>query len=185
MNDASEELNEKEILEDRHDLHEILRQAKIAYDAHETIHCPYFEGPVTLNADGFNHLTHKSNRQPRNVNEQKLKLRLLKRALRVIRKAGTLQEYRRGMESYGKQGRDGFTKMKQVEYWAFHDIVGEKRPFLIRVIVRRVGDGKHHFWSVMPHGKSTGRNSTRRESLTSRHQKSRVPAAPLVYLSSA
>lgn len=57
------------------------------------------------------------------------------------------------MEAFGTAGRDGFKKMKHVEYWAFHDIVGEKRRFLIRVIVRRVGDGKLHFWSVMPHGK--------------------------------
>src|SRR3989344_7940556 len=76
-----------------------------------------------------------------------------KKALRVIRKTGTLQEYRRNMEAFGKSGKDGFTKMKQIEYWAFHDIVGEKKQFLIRVIVRRIGDGKIHFWSVMPHGK--------------------------------
>lgn len=145
--------DESELLDDRYDLHDIIRDAKALYLSQESIHCPYFEGPVTLNADGFYHLTHKPNRLPRNVNEQKLKLRLLKKALRVIRKAGTLQEYRMGMEKFGKAAKDGFTKMKNVEYWAFHDIVGEKKRFLIRVIVRRVGDGKRHFWSVMPHGK--------------------------------
>ena len=90
---------------------------------------------------------------PRNVSEQKLKLRLLKKALRVIRRAGTVQEYRKHLEPVGHKGHDGSTKMKHVEYWAFHDIVGEKKRFLIRVIIRRVGDGKIHFWSVMPHGK--------------------------------
>lgn len=136
-----------------YDLHEMLREAKMVYEKQETIHCPYFEGFVTLNADGFVHLTYKSNRKPRNVNEQKLKLRLLKKALRVIRKAGTVQEYRRGMEKFGKPAKDGFTKMKIIEYWAFHDIVGEQKRFLMRVIVRKIGDGKVHFWSVMPHGK--------------------------------
>src|SRR3989344_4936413 len=147
------EKDENEILTDHHDLHGILSEAKAAYEARQTIHCPYFNNDVALTSDGFNHLTHKPNRQPRNVNEQKLKLRLLKKALRVIRKTGTLQEYRRNMEAFGKSGKDGFTKMKQIEYWAFHDIVGEKKRFLIRVIVRRIGDGKIHFWSVMPHGK--------------------------------
>ena len=142
-----------DILEDQHDLHEIIRQAKSAYDAQEIIHCPFFEGPVTLSADGFYHLTNKPNRQPRNVNEQKLKLRLLKKALRIIRKTGTIQEYRCNMEKFGGPAKDGFTKMKQVEHWAFHHIVGEKKQFLIRVIVRRIGDGKIHFWSVMPHGR--------------------------------
>ncbi len=142
-----------DILGDHHDLHEILRQGRIVYEAQETIHCPFFEGPVALTSDGFNHLTHKPNRAPRNVNEQKLKLRLLKKALRIIRKAGTVQEYRKGMETFGLPAKDGFTKMKQIQYWAFHDIVGEKKQFLLRVIVRRVGDGKIHFWSVMPHGR--------------------------------
>ena len=147
------ENRDSDILADHHDLREIIRQAKSAYSAQETILCPFFEGPVALTADGFNHLTHKPNRHPRNVNEQKFKLRLLKKALRVIRKTGTLQEYRREMIKFGEPAKDGFTKMKQVEYWAFHHIVGEKKQFLIRVIVRRIGDGKIHFWSVMPHGR--------------------------------
>ena len=57
------------------------------------------------------------------------------------------------IEKFGKLAKDGFTKTKNVEYWAFHDIVGEKKRFLLRVIIRRIGDGKLHFWSVMPHGK--------------------------------
>jgi hypothetical protein len=142
-----------EILDDHHDLHEILREARTTYSAHETIRCPFFDGPIALTSDGFNHLTHKTNRTPRNVNEQKLKLRLLKRGLKIIRKAGTVQEYRKGVEKIGAPAKDGFTKMKHIEYWAFHDIVGEKKQFLLRVIVRRVGDGKLHFWSVMPQGK--------------------------------
>ena len=83
--------HESDLLPDYDDLREVIQQAKDLYGKQEFIHCPYFEGPVTLNADGFAHLTHKSNRQPRNVNEQKLKLRLLKKALRIIRKAGTVQ----------------------------------------------------------------------------------------------
>jgi len=70
-------------------------------------------------------------------------------AIRVIKKAGTIQEYRETLAPFGKKGRDGFTKTKHVEYWAFIAIVGED-PIKIRVIVRRVGDGKIIFWSVMP-----------------------------------
>ena len=73
--------------------------------------------------------------------------------MRIIRKAGTVQEYRRGMEKFGEPSKEGFTKMKRVEYWAFHHIVGEKKKFLVRVVVRLIGDGKIHFWSVMPHGR--------------------------------
>ncbi len=149
-----EERNTEEIIDaPATTLHEEVAEVKTLYERQQAIRCPYFESEVTLNADGFNHLLYKPNRLPRNVSEQLLKLRLLKKALRIIKKAGTLQEYRVRFEKVGRPGKDGFTKTKQVEYWAFHDIVGEQKRFLVRVILRRVGDGKITFWSVMPHGK--------------------------------
>ncbi|MEK7586720.1 MAG: hypothetical protein AAB453_02520 [Patescibacteria group bacterium] len=135
------------------DLHDLIVKSRELYQIKNEIPCPFFSGVVILNSDGFNHLLYKANRLPRNVSEQRLKLNLLKRALAVIQKAGTLQEYRIRLEKIGQMGKDGFTKAKNVEYWAFHDLFGKERKFLIRVIVRRVGDGKIHFWSVMPHGK--------------------------------
>jgi len=135
------------------ELHELIEASSKLYKTQGEIQCPYFNGKITLNADGFNHLLYKPNRLPRNVEEQRLKLRLLKKALKIIKKAGTLQEYRLRIEKVGKPARDGFIKTKQVEYWAFHDIVGELKKFMVRVILRRVGDGKIIFWSVMPHGK--------------------------------
>jgi len=135
------------------ELHETIEKAKHLYEREATIWCPYFSAPVTLNADGFNHLQYKANRQPRIVAEQLLKLRLLKKALLIIRKAGTLQEYRRLVETVGKRNRDGFFKTKEVEYWGFHAIVGSEKQIKIVVVIRRVGDGKIIFWSVLPHRK--------------------------------
>jgi ribosomal protein L28 len=135
------------------DLPELIQEAKHVYESQGALRCPFFGASVILNSDGFNHLLYKPNRMPRNVEEQKIKLRLLKKGLRIIQKAGTVQEYRIRIEKFGKPARDGFTKTKKVEYWAFHDIVGENKRFLMRVIVRRIGDGAYHFWSVMPHGK--------------------------------
>ena len=95
----------------------------------------------------------KPNRQPRNIREQRLKLRLLKPALQILKAAGTLQEYRVRLEKVGDAGKDGLHKTKNVEYWGFHDIKGDgAAKILLRVIVRRIGDGKFHFWSVMPIG---------------------------------
>jgi hypothetical protein len=135
------------------DLHDYISAAKKVYQRKPTIKCPFFSEPITLNSDGFNHLLYKPNRQPRNVTEQKLKLRILKKGLNIIKRAGTVQEHRLRIEKVGKPAKDGFTKTKDIQYWAFHDIVGEKKRFLMRVILRRIGDGKVHFWSVMPHGK--------------------------------
>ncbi|MCX6786582.1 MAG: hypothetical protein NTU85_02060 [Candidatus Kaiserbacteria bacterium] len=135
------------------DHHKLIEISRKLYDATPEILCPYFKSNVSLTSDGFNHLLHKPNRQPRNIQEQKLKLRLLKHGLAIISNTGTLQEYRTTLEKYGTPGRDGFSKTKQVEYWGFHNIVGKEPMILIRIIIRRIGDGKLHFWSVMPIGK--------------------------------
>ncbi|TSD03072.1 MAG: hypothetical protein Athens071416_332 [Parcubacteria group bacterium Athens0714_16] len=149
MRNEEQNINDEENIE----LHELIEKLRLIYESKKEIRCPFFDSFITLNSDGFNHLLHKPNRQPRNVEEQKLKLKLLKRGLEIIKKTGTVQEYRMRIEKFGKPAKDGFTKTKNVEYWAFHDIVGEKKRFLLRVIIRRIGDGKLHFWSVMPHGK--------------------------------
>jgi hypothetical protein len=42
--------------------------------------------------------------------------------------------------------------MKLVEWWGFIAIFIEQ-DIKVRVIVRRVGNGNYHFWSVMPYSK--------------------------------
>jgi len=135
------------------DFHKLIQTSRELYDATPEILCPYFKSSISLTSDGFNHLLHKSNRQPRNVQEQRLKLKSLKPALHILSNAGTVQEYRTTLEKWGGPGKDGFSKTKQVEYWGFHDIIGKDPMILMRVIVRKIGDGKLHFWSVMPIGK--------------------------------
>lgn len=139
--------------ESEKELHSLIEEVRVIFEKQKVVHSPFFEADITLNSDGLNHLLHKPNRMPRVIAEQKLKLRLVKKALKILKKAGTVQENRIKYEKYGKPGKDGLTKTKAVEYWAFHDIVGEKKRFIIRVIVRRVGDGNLVFWSVMPNGK--------------------------------
>jgi len=133
--------------------HDLLKSSRELYDATPEIFCPYFKSNVVLTSDGFNHLLNKPNRQPRNIKEQRLKLRLLKLGLHILGNAGTVQEYRTTLEKWGEPKKDGFSKTKQVEYWGFHDILGKNPMILIRIIVRKIGDGKLHFWSVMPIGK--------------------------------
>ncbi|MFA6999534.1 MAG: hypothetical protein WC241_00270 [Candidatus Paceibacterota bacterium] len=138
------EVNDEENLK----LKECLEKAKIIYERNKEICCPYFQNKITLNSDGFNHLQNKPNRMPRNVNEQIFKLTLLKKALDILPKCGTLQEYRELLEKSGKSDRSGFYQMKKVQYWGFHAILNNKK-LKIKVILRQVGDGKITFWSVM------------------------------------
>lgn len=138
----------------------LLKEARYVYENTKRVPCPYFKELVLLTSDGFNHLLNKQNRQPRTILEQRLKLRLLKKAVHVISVAGTLQEYRSNLETVRSK------KNRYVQYWAFHDIVGETNRFLIRTIVRKVGDGPYHFWSVMPMGK-VGKRKLHREGIES------------------
>jgi hypothetical protein len=129
-----------------------ITKARQVYPLQGIINCPYL-GPVTLTSEGFNHLQNKRNKEPRNISEQILKLNLLPKALEVIKKSGTLQEYRVQLEKFGGKGKDVLSKTKRVEYWGFHSIFGEQKDKKIVVVIRRVGDGKITFWSVLPHRK--------------------------------
>jgi len=118
------------------------------YDKQKDIYNPYLESQIIFNSDGFHHLQF-STRRERNKKEQILKFNLLPLAIKVIKKSGTLQEYRKGLIAVGKKAKDGFTKMKEVQYWGFSAIIGNPQ-IKIRVILRRIGNGNIIFWSVLP-----------------------------------
>lgn len=127
-------------------------KARQLFEKQRAIHNPYFGMDIVLNSDGFHHLQFSARRE-RSKEEQKLKFSLLPLAFDVIRKSGTIQEYRKTLIPIGKRhSRDGSVKMKTVEYWGLVAIVGS-RPIRIRAILRRVGDGNITFWSVMLHSK--------------------------------
>lgn len=129
-------------------------KTRAIYDAQKSILNPYLESEVVFNSDGFHHLQFSARRE-RNKKEQLLKFSLLPLAIGVIKKSGTLQEYRKDMVAVGKKANDGFRKTKEVQYWGFVAIVGEQK-IKIRVILRKIGDGNVVFWSVMPDSKLKG-----------------------------
>ncbi|MFA6554362.1 MAG: hypothetical protein WCS89_02525 [Candidatus Paceibacterota bacterium] len=127
-------------------------KAREIYSAQNEIYNPYFKTKIILNSDGFHHLQFSA-RVERNKKEQLLKFSLLPLGLDVIRKSGTIQEYRKLLTPIGKPSPlNNSIPMKEVEYWGFAAITG-KSNIKIRVIVRRVGDGNIIFWSVMPNSK--------------------------------
>jgi len=131
----------------RHGYEGLRAQTKEIFERNSLIHCPYFGTDVVLNAEGLHHLRYSAERE-RTKPEQMLKFRLLPLALDVIRKSGTVQEYRKIWQAIGKKGADGMRVAKEVEYWGLVAIVGP-RPDKIRVILRRVGNGNITFWSVI------------------------------------
>jgi len=136
-------------------------EAETLYKHRANIPCPYFgSGEVTLNSDGFNHLLFKPNRAARNRSVSMLKFSLLPLALKVIKKSGTLQEYRTAFIPVGSPSAHGAQSMRAVQYFGFCAIIGEDHRTRIKVILRQVGAGHVHFWSVMPNAKP-GKNGDR------------------------
>lgn len=125
-------------------------KAEEFYNKKKAIFCPYFNKEVILNSDGFNHLVFKPNRRPRNPKEQVLKFSLLPLAFAIIKKSGTIQEFRKLWVPVTKKSKhDGLRKTKEIHYWGLIAIVGEEK-IKIRTILRSVGNGPIIFWSVMP-----------------------------------
>ncbi len=122
-------------------------KAKAIFTSQKSTYNPYLKSQVIFNSDGFHHLQFSARRE-RNKQEQLLKFSLLPLAIEVVRCSGTLQEYRKGLTAAYK-GKDGFSRMKETEYWGFVAIIGKAR-IKIRVVLRRVGDGNITFWSTMP-----------------------------------
>jgi hypothetical protein len=113
------------------------------------VYCPYFKTDIILNSDGFHHLQFSS-RQERDKRAQLLRFSLLPLAFEIIKKSGTVQEYRKLLSPVGSPSpRDGSIQMKEIEYWGFVAIVGENK-LKVRTVLRRIGDGNITFWSVMP-----------------------------------
>lgn len=133
---------------DEHGFLQRKEKAKAPFDAQGAIYCPFFGKKVVLNSDGFHHLQFSS-RSERNKKEQLLKFDLLPLALEVIRRAGTVQEYRDFLLEIGKKSARGEMRMKRSQFWGFDALVGEN-AVKIRTVIRQVGDGNVTFWSVMP-----------------------------------
>lgn len=117
----------------------------------KSIFCPYFEDKVVFNSDGFYHLRYSCRRE-RKKEEQLLKFELFPLAIKIIKKSGTLQEYRTDFIKVGKKSKDGLFSVKRIEYWGFEAICGNNKDIKVRVILRRIGDGNIIFWSIMPCG---------------------------------
>ncbi len=113
------------------------KQIKSIFNKVGVIACPAFGGDkIYFNAKGANHLIYKGNRRQRSANRIKTNIRLLPRAVKLLKLATFWQE-----ESQYDAGN------KVYKFWAFEAVVDQRR---IKVIVRQVGKGRKHFWSVIP-----------------------------------
>lgn len=113
------------------------------------VRCPALgDGLVYFTAEGFNHLLYKNKRNARSREHQITKFKLLPKALHLIKTTTTHQEYD---ESLITIRRKKFKKMQEetvvAKYWGLIAIMD---GFRVKVIIRQIGHGQKHFWSVIP-----------------------------------
>lgn len=112
-------------------------QIRFLFKKTKQVFCPAFNNEsVIFNAKGVNHLLYKGNRSERDLSRVQMNIQLLPGAIKVLRSMPYFQE-----ESFYEEGG------KVYRFWAFEAVVDNRR---IKAIVRQVGNGKKHFWSVIP-----------------------------------
>lgn len=120
------------------------------YEAHPMIHNPFFEADILLGPEGFTHLQ-ISAQGARTKEEQMERFALLPLALQILQTTTTLQRYRKRKPTLHPQGETRPLKeRKMVQWWCFSALF-LNRSLEVKVVVRKVGDGGLHFWSVMAH----------------------------------
>ena len=112
-------------------------QIKKLFNQYKEIVCPAFlDEKIVFNAKGINHLIYKGNRSRREESRILANIRLLPRAVKMLLVMPLWQEE----NSYTKDG-------VLYKFWCFEAVVDDRR---IKAIVRQVGNGRKHFWSVIP-----------------------------------
>jgi hypothetical protein len=119
------------------------------YKKIQAIRCPALHGElVHFTSEGFNHLLFKGNRHERSKNDQITKFKLLSKAKAIIEISTTYQEYDESLATVRKKRFKRIVEESTtVKYWGLVAIIVN---FRVKVIVRQVGNGQKHFWSVIP-----------------------------------
>jgi hypothetical protein len=116
---------------------DLLRRKKEIYNTFEKVLSPALSCEVFFNSKGFNHITFKNNRNPRTIGDQINRLLIINTAYELIQHSNTFQEYEKIIVA----------EEKTKEYWG---IIAIYKNTKLKVILRKIGNGNVHFWSVIP-----------------------------------
>lgn len=119
------------------------------YNQKEHVRCPALDNEIVhFTSEGFNHLVYKGDRSERDKSVQILKFNLFSKAIEIIAISTTHQEYDEGMKNIKKKKHKRIIfESATVKYWGLVAIIRSTR---VKVIIRQVGNGQKHFWSVIP-----------------------------------
>lgn len=125
----------------------IKENSSIIYKEHNKLFSPYFKDNIVFNSEGFNHLIYK-NKSERPKKEQAMRFKLLPRAFKLMELTTVKQDFYESNMSIKKKfnGKNKYIE-ERVLYYGFIGIIDD---FRIKVVIRKIGNGNIHFWSVIP-----------------------------------
>ncbi|MEK7161692.1 MAG: hypothetical protein AAB729_03315 [Patescibacteria group bacterium] len=133
---------------DKEKLDQIKKASEEEYKRITKVRCPYLNGDVHFNAEGFEHLLYKKWDSPRSKEEQYTRLKLLPLAVKVISQSHTLQEYNESKMFVRVQSNSKWTKeLKLVKYYIFMAVLNN---VLVKIIVREIEGRNKNFYSIIP-----------------------------------
>ena len=121
------------------------KEQRELYDSIGIVYCKHLDVDVIFNAKGFHHLFYNGTGRARSSKEVNYRLKLIPLIIPVIKNAKEFSKRKRN----GRYSRGKDVGIKDVEYWSLEELVGKSGNVPIRVILRKVGNGAIHFWSVM------------------------------------
>lgn len=126
----------------------IREDAQQLYNDFADVLCPALGISVSFSSHGFNHLIYRKGRSERDRASQIMRFKLLVRAYELIALTTTFQEYEDSLKEFTvKKHKQKVETSKQVQYWGLIAIIDNRK---IKVILRKIGNGNLHFWSVIP-----------------------------------
>lgn len=126
----------------------IREDAKKYYASFTGINCPAIGSNVSFSSYGFNHLIYRKGRTERDRGSQIMRFRLLVKAQKLIGMTTTFQEYENTFKEFSvKKHKEKVLVIKKVQYWGLIAIIDN---YKIKVILRKIGNGNLHFWSIIP-----------------------------------
>ncbi len=100
------------------------------------VDCPALGQVVKIDKQGFKHVIFMKGRHVRDRKSQNTRFKLIPLAIESIKSTTKIDNYR--IESVDNI---------DYQYWSFDENIQNKR---FRVVLRKVGNGSIHFWSVIP-----------------------------------
>jgi hypothetical protein len=135
-------------MHDRSNYDKFRHDAQTVYASTKPRISPALREQVFFTSEGFNHIVFTGARRERERSSQIMRFKLLPRAIRLVSHANTFQEYEETLKEFEVKARKKRQRQsKPVRYWGIIAIFEGRK---IKVILRRIGNGQLHFWSVIP-----------------------------------